>query len=129
MKKTIAFILLICVFFLLVTGCKAAVNSEAIMEEVNAIMTEEYGFVVWSRYYLEDNGYHIIQCRAGVGITAIGDYYAAGICFPGAWAVPFQAYKDGEFIDLNEAYEAGLVSKEAIEKAAEIYAEYKKPTE
>ena len=67
--------------------------------------------------HLEDNGYHIIQCRAGVGLTAIGDYYAAGICFPGAYATPFQAYKDGEFIELNEAYEAGLVSKEAIEKA------------
>jgi hypothetical protein len=34
-------------------------------------------------------------------------------------------YKDGEFIDLEEAYNKGLVSKEIIAAAAKINKEYR----
>ena len=74
------------------------------------------------RYYGTDNGYVLVFERTGH--QSMGEVVVADKCFTASWGFWIRAYKDGQFIRIEEAYEQGLISKAAIDKAWEIHQEY-----
>ena len=140
-KKLIALILVF-VLLLLLPACASSNASLRTAEEVAALekqvaeeIREERGYpyemqFTWFRYYGTENGYHIISYRSAYDNTAdswIRD--VAGYSFDGGGNAQFVAYRKGEFIDLRDAYASGLISKEAIAKAAELHAARKNATD
>lgn len=83
------------------------------------------------RYYGTDNGYHIIllECGSGVYLPAQENVTIADCTFKVSSGKHLRAYKDGNFTDLRIAYRDGLISKEAIAKAAELHELGKNATE
>ena len=83
------------------------------------------------RYYGTDNGYRIIllRCGSGVYFPAVENVVIADCTFEVSSSKHLMAYKKGKFIALSLAYRKGLVSKEAIAKAAELHAANKDATE
>lgn len=141
MKKWIAFAL---IFTMLISlpACASSSASLRTAEEVATLekqvaeeIREERGYpyemqFTWFRYYGTENGYHIISYRSAYDNTAdswIRD--VAGYSFDGGGNAQFVAYRKGEFIDLRDAYASGVISKEAIAKAAELHAARKNATD
>ena len=73
---------------------------------------------------------HIIFFHSGYdNIASAWTREAAGYSFDGGGNAQLVAYRKGEFIDLKEAYEKGIISKKAIAKAAELHAAKKNATD
>ena len=144
MKKLIVYFLLLAFAFSF-TACATAnkpiTDLKAFEEQVFADYIEQYypgsypherpTEVMAFRYYGTDNGYHIIllHCGSGVFLPAQEKIVIADCTFIIATGEKLMAYKNGKFTDLRIAYRDGLVSKEAIAKAAELHAERKNATE
>ena len=145
MKKMIA-LSLICTILFLIPACAAnepITDLKAFEEQVFADYLEQYYAekkphekpteVHTFRYYGTDNGYHIIYLHCGEGIffPAVEKVNIADSTFelPINSYKHLMAYKKGKFIALSLAYHKGLVSKEAIAKAAELHAARKNATD
>ena len=136
MYRKLLVLILLCAILLVLPACGAnqtVTDLDALEEQVNAdwIKRLDYyeGFSVSSfRYYGTDNGYHIVMFNYGVTMGVVKNYTIAGYTFEGC-GTHFMAYKKGKFTKLNTAYLLGLVSKEAISKAAELHASGKNATE
>lgn len=140
MKKLVIYLLIFTMAFSL-TACAAANKSitdlETFKEQIladwckirNYNADEESFIQFW--YYGTDNGYHIVMFNLrGGGLCDMRIERIAGYTFDGMnSSCKLMAYKDGEFVDLLTAYEDGLISKEAIAKAAQLNAERKNATE
>ena len=74
------------------------------------------------RYYGTENGYVLVFEYTGQ--DSLGEVYVAEKYFFSASDFIIRAYKSGKFIYIKEAYEQGLISKAAIDKAWEIHQEY-----
>ena len=112
------------------TAEEVATLEKQVAEEIR----EERGYThevkfTWFRYYGTENGYHIISYRSGDdGTCDVWFRDIAGYSFDGGGTAQLVAYRKGKFIDLREAYEKGIISKEAIAKAAELHAARKNAT-
>ena len=103
------------------TAAEIGALEEQVADELDyqAPMDKEMVFD-WFRYYGTENGYHIIFFHSGYdNIASAWTREVAGYSFDGGGNAQLVAYRKGEFIDLREAYEKGIISKEAIAKAAE----------
>ena len=138
-KKWIVFALIL-TFLILLPAC--ASSSLLTAEEVAALeeqVADELDYqaplqlemkFTWFRYYGTENGYHIISYRSGYDNTAdMWNRDVAGYSFDGGGNAQLVAYRKGEFIDLKEAYEKGIISQKAIAKAAELHAANKNATD
>ena len=133
-KKLIALILVF-VLLLLLPACassslrtaeEVAALEEQVADELDyqAPLQQEMKFD-WFGYYGTENGYHIIFYHTVYdNIANQWTRDIAGYSFYGGGSAQLVAYRKGEFIDLKEAYEKGLISKEAIAKAAKLHAKY-----
>lgn len=83
-----------------------------------------YGKFKSFRFYGEENGHHIffVQVKSRPQVLTVKKIAGSEFRYPEEFSL--YACIDGEFIDLEEAYENGLVSKEAIAEAAKLHAEY-----
>ncbi len=79
---------------------------------------EPYGYC---RIYGSDNGYIIFYFDGGMRIFDGGPVVIDGISIGDRDTPEIYAYKNGEFIDLAEAYEQGLISKDALIAAADYH--------
>jgi hypothetical protein len=136
--KRLTAIILVLSLFLLLPACAAAnpagIDVDALEQQVAADFAKhgKDDARFFDFYYLgTDNGYHIVWfsligyalCDAPHKIDIEGyEIEVGGGCY-------LIAYKKGEFVNLESAYGDGLISKEAITKAAEHYAEQKNSTE
>ena len=131
MKKLIAYILLFTLMFTL-TACAdaeqpitdlGAFQNQVLADYIKHVKAENNARFDDFQYYGTGNGYHIILLRLYGPHT--NDYHnevIAGYAFEGLGSgLLLKAYKNGEFIDLREAYVKGLIRKEAIAKAAELH--------
>lgn len=144
MKKLIVFTLLLA-FALSFAACAAsnqpvtdlkAFEEQVFADYIEAFYPDSYPHerpteVKTFRYYGTDNGYHIIllECGSGAYLPAQENVNIADCTFIVSSGKHLIAYKDGDFINLRIAYRDGLISKEAIAKAAELHAEKKNSTE
>ena len=143
MKKLIA-LALICTILFVIPACAAnepITDLKAFEEQVFADYLEQYYAGTYPherptevqrfRYYGTDNGYRIIllRCGSGVYFPAVENVVIADCTFEVSSSKHLMAYKKGKFIELSLAYRNGLVSKEAIAKAAELHAENKNATD
>ena len=138
-KKLIALILVF-VLLLLLPACassslrtaeEVAALEEQVADELDyqAPLQQEMKFD-WFGYYGTENGYHIIFYHTVYdNIANQWTRDIAGYSFDGGGNAQFVAYRKGEFIDLRDAYASGLISKEAIAKAAELHAANKNATD
>ena len=134
MKKCIIFILL-CSILLLLPACTAsnalyAVDDvDALKEEVNAARIARTGSPTFDLLYFGScNGYHIVEFQDDVYMPAVTTKRVAGYNFTRNNSFQLMAYKDGVFIKLEDAYQLGLISEEAIAKASGLSAEKKDAT-
>ena len=125
MKKLIASILVLSLFLLLSACAASGVNEAALKKRVESDWLALKGGIKIStfRYLGSDNGYHIVSFTGGAHADAVMTKKIAGYSFTYQHSFLLQAYKEGEFIELKEAYESGLVSLDAIANAAKIYNE------
>ena len=103
------------------TAAEIGALEEQVADELDyqAPLQEEMVFT-WFHYYGTENGYHIIFYRSAYdNFCTSWTREVAGYSFDGGGNAQLVAYRKGEFIDLREAYEKGIISKEAIAKAAE----------
>ena len=144
MRRLIAITVVLSVFLLLpacaaanqpVTDLKAF-EEQVFADYIEAFYPDSYPHerpteVITFRYYGTDNGYHIIllECESGAYLQGQENVNIADCTFIVSPSKHLMAYKDGDFIDLRIAYRDGLISKEAIAKAAELHAERKNATE
>ena len=128
--KKLTVCILILAMLLSFSACAAANLSasdvKALEEQILADKRKEPGYDNYQfrefHYLGTDNGYHIVWysvkgyelCDAPSIIKIKGYEFMIG----GSWYL--EAYKDGELIDLRLAYKNGLISDEAIAKAAEL---------
>lgn len=75
----------------------------------------------YCRIYGRDNGYIIFYFRGGFRIFDTGPIVIDGIAIGERDAPLLYAYKNGEFILLQEAYEQGLISRAALIAAADYH--------
>ena len=140
-KKWIVFALIL-TFLISLPACASSSASLLTAEEVAALeeqVADELDYqaplqlemkFTWFRYYGTENGYHIISYRSGYDNTAdMWNRDVAGYSFDGGGNAQLVAYRKGEFIDLKEAYEKGIISQKAIAKAAELHAVRKNATD
>ena len=138
------FALILAFVLLLLPACAAnqpITDLKAFEEQVFADYIEQYypgtypherpTEVQTFRYYGTDNGYRIIllRCGSGVYFPAVKNVVIADCTFEVSSSKHLMAYKKGKFIELSLAYRNGLVSKEAIAKAAELHAARKNATD
>ena len=144
MKKLIVFTLLLA-FALSFAACAAsnqpvtdlkAFEEQVFADYIEAFYPDSYPHerpteVKTFRYYGTDNGYRIIllRCGSGVYFPAVENVVIADCTFEVSSSKHLMAYKKGKFIELSLAYRNGLVSKEAIAKAAELHAANKNATD
>ena len=140
MKKWIA-LALICTILFVIPACAAnepITDLKAFEEQVFADYLEQYYAekkphekpteVHTFRYYGTDNGYHIIYLHCWRGVEGFFPAYEKVNIADSTFELELNsskhlmAYKKGKFIALSLAYRKGLVSKEAIAKAAELHA-------
>ena len=143
-KKLVALILL-CSILLILPACSfsnqtvtdlKAFEEQVFADYIEAFYPDSYPHerpteVKTFRYYGTDNGYHIIllECGSGAYLQGQENVNIADCTFIVSSGKHLIAYKDGDFINLRIAYRDGLISKEAIAKAAELHAEKKNATE
>jgi hypothetical protein len=70
------------------------------------------------RYYGSGNGYDILFMPSDM--QAVMDVQIAGKLFSDN-VFDLYAYKDGQFYDLKETYQAGLISEKTVHKAAQLH--------
>ena len=147
MKKWIA-LALICTILFVIPACAAnepITDLKAFEEQVFADYLEQYYAekkphekpteVHTFRYYGTDNGYHIIYLHCWRGVEVFFPAYEKVNIADSTFELELNsskhlmAYKKGKFIALSLAYRKGLVSKEAIAKAAELHAARKNATD
>ena len=141
MKKWIVFSGILLILLLLLpliyayTGTDQTVSDvEAFEKQVTADWIKQTGedkeFTLGTfRYYGTENGYHIIFFTGQVVMPMMSQKTIAGSTFSYNCIFRLYAYRNNRFIDLDEAYKKGLVSKETIAKAAELHAANKNATE
>ena len=142
MQKKLFALILVFVLLLLLPACASSSASLRTAEEVAALekqvaeeIREERGYPYEMKldlfgYYGTENGYHIIFYHSAYdNICTSWTREIAGYSFDGGGNAQFVAYRKGEFIDLRDAYASGLISKEAIAKAAELHAANKNATD
>ena len=129
MKRIIAFILLLSMALLLLacapTG-QVITDVEAFEKQVTADWIQQTGqekdFTLGTfHYYGTAKGYHIIFFTGQVVMPMMSEKTIADSTFSYNCIFRLYAYRNNRFIDLEEAYEKGLISKEAIAKAAELH--------
>ena len=142
MKKWIA-LALICTILFLIPACAAnepITDLNAFKEQVFADYLEQYYPGAYPhqkptkfdtfRYYGTDHGYHILLLRTdGVHSANMENINIGASTFVLGSGLNLEAYKNGKFTDLRIAYREGLVSAEAIAKAAELHAAKKNATD
>lgn len=105
-----------------------AQKHEIYMQRLEAGVSYKHGtstlYLSDFRYLCAENGYHIIFIEYDNGLKSTTQKIA-GTRFRHSTYFRLYVYKDGEFIDLEEAYNKGLVSKEIIAAAAKINKEYR----
>ena len=114
---------------------KAAELHQAVLEksierqQIQDAFRDRYGKFKSFRFYGEENGHHIFfaQVKSRPQVLTVKQIAGSEFRYPEEFSL--YAYIDGEFIDLEEAYNKGLVSKEAIAKAAELHAANKNATD
>ncbi len=79
---------------------------------------EPFGYC---RIYGRDNGYIIFYFRGGLTIMDTGPIVIDGVAIGDRDPPRLYAYKNGEFIFLQEAYEQGLISRAALIAAADYH--------
>ena len=112
------------------TAAEIGALEEQVADELDyqAPLQEEMVFT-WFHYYGTENGYHIIFYRSAYdNFCTSWTREVAGYSFDGGGNAQLVAYRKGEFIDLKEAYEKGIISQKAIAKAAELHAARKNAT-
>ena len=128
--KRLTAIILVLSLFLLLPACAAAnqpvTDLKALEKEVADAWAkkgnyDEVEFTIFN-YYGTDNGYHIVFFRP-VGADLQGMYTGkiAEYKFVIGTGSQLLAYRNGRFIKLSIAYHLGLVSEEAVAKAAELH--------
>ena len=133
MKKFVIFVLL-CSVLLLIPACTAnkpytVDDVDALKEEVNAAWKARTGSSTVDLLYLGScKGYHIVEFYNAVLNPAVTTKNVAGYEFTRYNSFQLMAYKDGVFIKLEDAYQLGLISEEAIAKASGLSAEKKDAT-
>ena len=125
MKRIIAFILLLSMALFLFSACAPEyqpLSDEELDQIVADWRKQGYGGSKNSiHYFVTYDGYHIMAIMT---VTQALHYeYIAGYRFRYAQGFNLHAYKDGEFIYLDEAYEKGLISKKAIAEAHRVHVE------
>lgn len=139
MKKAIIIIALIMLVGLL-AGCasNSTVHSPApislkLRDQLDADFTEFYRDPYVPKWYSEeepygycriygsDNGYIIFYFDGGMRILDGGPVVIDGISIGNRDTPEIYVYKNGEFIDLAEAYEQGLISRAALIAAADYH--------
>ena len=127
MKRIIAFILLLSMALFLLPACAPVVlppqDVDIVKEQIVADRRKQmYAASKDStHYFVTYNGYHIV---ALMGMTQAHHFETvAGYTFRYSIGFGLYAYKNGEFIYLDEAYEKGLVSKKAIAEAHRVHVE------
>ena len=133
-KKLVALILL-CSILLILPACAAADapyvvdDVDALKEEVNAAWKGRTASSPVDLLYLGScNGYHIVEFYPSVVQPAVTTKHVAGYEFTRWNTFHLKAYKNGAFIELEDAYQLGLISEEAIAKASGLSAEKKDAT-
>ena len=134
MKKIVIFVL-ICSVLILLPAC-AASNApyvvddvDALKEEVNAAWKARTGSSTVDLLYLGScKGYHIVEFYNAVLNPAVTSKRVAGYEFTRWNSFHLMAYKDGVFIELEDAYQLDFISEEAIAKASGLSAEKKDAT-
>ena len=141
-KKWIVFALIL-TFLISLPACASSSASLLTAEEVAALeeqVADELDYQIapvaemkFDRfgYYGTENGYHIIFFHSAYnpiyGTPSAREI--AGYSFEFGGTSQLVAYRNGEFIDLQEAYEKGIISQKAIAKAAELHAARKNATD
>lgn len=126
MRRLLLLLGLICLFL---AGCANAGSSELsaeVKEEMDVAWRRQKGEKLqWdgvSGYYGTYGG--VVVCIFWGDDGAIGKRVVAGETF--SWPSSFEiyAYKDGEFYNLETAYEKGFLTKKNIESIAQRHDEY-----
>ena len=73
------------------------------------------------RIYGEENGYFLFFFTGGMRMATVVTENIGGVEFYNPMPFSLYAYKDGVFINIEYAYEQGLISKEALLKAQEYH--------
>lgn len=140
MQKKLFALILVLVLLLLLPACassslltaeEVAALEEQVADELDyqAPLQQEMKFDSFG-YYGTENGYHIIFYHTVYdNICTSWTRDIAGYSFYGGGNAQLVAYKKGEFIDLKEAYEKGIISQKTIAKAAELHAARKNATD
>lgn len=143
MKKLITYILILALISTF-AACAAAdqpiADLNAFKEQVFADYLDQYYPGAYPhqkptkfdtfRYYGTDHGYHILLLRTdGVHSANMENINIGASTFVLGSGLNLEAYKNGKFTDLRIAYREGLVSAEAIAKAAELHAARKNATD
>ena len=107
------------------------IMSEFYCECFRMVYEDLYGSVDHFRFYGRENRHYIAFVQRSDAESTVTTKEIAGseFRFPKEFFLYAVSTQYQEFIDLEEAYEKGLVSKEAIEEAAKLHAKYKEPAE
>ena len=90
-------------------------------QKIRELFKERFGKGKSFRFYAEENGRYIIFAQVKSRPQVLTVKQIAGSEFRYTEEFSLYAYVDGEFIDLEEAYNEGLVSKEAVAEAARVH--------
>ena len=130
MKRIKRITVLILFAVMLLSGCQSRDGLPALTDEKKQEIETAFGWQpdgwfdaetrYWGhRYYGSDNGYDILFVGGQMAVSTTK--YIAGQGFTYGTAFQLYAYKDGEVVDLEQAYTDGLVSQSAIEQAAQYH--------
>ena len=73
------------------------------------------------RYYGTYDGWSIIYANRGGSLAVVMDQMVGGVYFETSGSLPIMAYRNEELLSLREAYEAGYISKETLQKVADLH--------
>lgn len=73
------------------------------------------------RYYGTYDGWSIVFSNGGGSLSEVMDQIVGGVYFETSGSLPIMAYRNGELLHLREAYEAGYISKETLQKVADLH--------
>ena len=133
MRKIVIFVV-ICSVLILLPACAAnkpytVDDVDALKGEVDAAWKARTGSSTVDLLYLGScNGYHIVEFYNTAQWPTVTTKYVAGYEFTRYNSFQLMAYKDGAFVNLEDAYQLGFISEEAIAKASGLSAEKKDAT-
>lgn len=107
------------------------IMSEFYCECFRMVYEDLYGSVDHFRFYGRENRHYIAFVQRSDAESTVTTKEIAGseFQFPKEFFLYAVSTQYQEFIDLEEAYEKGVISKKTIAKAAKLHAEYTDPTE